>query len=116
MLAKGKQKHQARLDAIQLLGKDLARRAGRKCEFCEGKADLRPYDAMPDDEPTLDGLALLCDRCRAVADGRPDDAQTLRFLEGSVWSDVPAVAKVTKSILRRLDASWARSTLELVGE
>ena len=115
-MAKGKAKYQARLDAIQLLGKDLARRAKRRCEFCESKDDLRPYDATPEDEPSLDGLALLCGRCRAVLDGRGDDPQTLRFLEVAVWSDIPAIGNSAKALLRRLDAAWARDTLELVGD
>ena len=116
MASKGKEKHQARQAAVSLLGKDLARRAGRKCELCEGQDDLRPYDSQPDAEPTLDTLALLCARCRGLADGGMGEPDTLRFLESSVWSEVSAVSSVSRGILRRLDADWARATLEMVGD
>lgn len=114
-MAKGYDKHRARIDAIALLGKDLARRARRKCELCEQADDLRPYDTAPDDEPSLDTLALLCARCRAVADGRRDDPRTLRFLEGSVWSEVEVVAALARTLLAEVDASWARDTLDMLG-
>jgi hypothetical protein len=113
-MAKGKAKHQARLDAIGRLGKDLARRADKKCELCEGKGDLRPYDTAPDEEPSLDTVALLCERCRAVADGRDDPPETLRFLENAIWSPYPPVARTAQDILRRVDADWARAALEML--
>lgn len=113
-MAKGKAKHQARLDAIQAFGKDLARRASRKCELCEGKVDLRPYDTAPDDPPTMDTVALLCERCRAVAGGRNDPPETLRFLENAIWSPYPAVASTAKAMIVRVDADWARNALDLI--
>ncbi len=113
-MAAGKQKHQARLDAISLHGKDLARRAKRKCELCEDNHDLRPYDTDPEAGPSLDTLCLLCERCRAVADGRTDDPRTLRFLESSLWSDVQPVAVVARRIAETVDADWARQVLEML--
>jgi protein PhnA len=113
-MAKGREKHQARLDAIQFFGKDLARRAKRKCELCEAGEDLRPYDTAPDGEPSLESLALLCERCRAVVDGREDDPRTLRFLEGAVWNETPVVAALAKRMLSELDVEWARDTLDML--
>jgi protein PhnA len=114
-MARGYDKHRARLDEIALLGKDLARRAKRKCELCEAGDDLRPHDTAPDSEPGLDALVLLCERCRAVADGRRDDPRTLRFLEGAVWSEVPVVAQLARALLAEVDAGWARDTLDMLG-
>lgn len=113
-MAKGFQKHRERKDAIGLLGKDLARRARRKCELCEASNDLRPHDTAPDSEPSLDALVLLCERCREVADGRKHDARTLRFLEGAVWSEVPAAAALARTMLEHVDESWARDTLDML--
>lgn len=113
-MAKGYDKHRARQDAVALLGKDLARRARRKCELCEDADDLRPHDTAPSDEPSLQTLALLCSRCRAVATGRRDDPRTMRFLEGSVWSEVEVVAQLARTILADVDASWARDTLDML--
>ncbi len=114
-MAKGLETHRARLEAIQLQGKDLARRAKRKCELCEEGGQLLPYDTAPDDEPSLETLVLLCGRCRAVLEGRKDDARTLRFLEGAVWSEVPIVATVARQMIAEVDAAWARATLDLLG-
>lgn len=114
-MAKGREKHQARLDAVGLLGKDLARRAARNCELCGGKGDLRPYDTAPDEEPSMDTLALLCERCRAIAGGRDDPPETLRFLEEAIWSSYGGVAKTAQAVLKRVDAGWARAALEMMG-
>lgn len=114
-MAKGREKHQAHLDEISLLGKDLSRRASQKCELCEGKGDLRPYDTAPDDEPTLDTIALLCERCRALAGGKTGPQETLRFLENAIWSPYPAVASVARAAIARVDADWARMALEMLG-
>jgi hypothetical protein len=112
-MARGYDKKQEHIGAINLLGKDLARRAGRKCEWCETSGELRPYDMAPDDEPDLDALMLVCARCRAVLDGRDDDARTLRFLEGAVWSETAPVARTARVAIKRVDADWARDTVEL---
>ncbi|MEZ4338457.1 MAG: hypothetical protein R3B82_17695 [Sandaracinaceae bacterium] len=114
-MAKGREKHQARLDEIGLLGKDLARRASQKCELCEGKDDLRAYDTAPDDPPTLDTIALLCARCRGLAEGKKAPAETLRFLESAIWSPYPGVAKTAREALAKVDADWARMALEMLG-
>ena len=113
-VAKGKEKHQARLQAIQLLGKDLARRARRKCELCETAGELRTHDLAPDDEPALGSVVLLCERCRELAAGQAQDARTLRFLEGAVWNEEPAVAGLARTLLGDVDADWARDTLEML--
>ena len=115
-MAKGKAKHQARLDAIQFFGKDLARRAGRRCELCEANEDLRIHDTDPEVEPAMETLALLCARCRAVIAGRKDDPETLRFLEGAIWSDQPLIGTLAKRMLREVDADWAREALSLLPE
>jgi len=113
-MAKGHEKHKARLDAINFHGKDLARRAKRKCELCEEANDLRPYDTKPDDEPELDTLILLCARCRGLADGGDADSRTLRFLEGAVWNEHTHIATVARAVLARVDAQWARDTLDML--
>ncbi len=112
-MAKGYDKHQARKEELAWLGKDLARRARRKCEWCEENDDLRPWDSAADQEPSLDTVVLFCARCRAVADGRRDDPRTLRFLEGAVWHEHPVLSETAKAVLARLDADWARDTLDM---
>ncbi len=114
-MAKGRQKHQARLDEIQFWGKDLARRAKRKCELCEESGELRPVDGDESAEPSLETLALACERCRAILGGRKDDERTLRFLETAVWHEEPVVAELAKKMLADVDADWAREALDMLG-
>lgn len=114
-MAKGYDKNQERRDEISFLGKDLARRAGRKCELCEESGSLKAHDTQPDEEPELENLVLLCERCTEVVGGRQDDARTLRFLEGAVWNEEPAVAELAKRLIATVDATWARDTMEMLG-
>eukprot|EP00873_Tetraselmis_striata_P046185 jgi/Tetstr1/466449/TSEL_010977.t1 len=100
-----------------MLGKDLAKRASRKCELCEGKDSLRAYDSAPSEpEPQLEALLLLCGRCRDLVerDAKGFDARELRFLEGQIWSEQPLVAETAKHLLSKIDADWARDSLDLV--
>ena len=113
-MAKGHEKHQARLDAINFHGKDLARRARRKCELCEQADELRPYDIQPNTEPELNTLILMCARCRTVGDGGDADPRTLRFLEAAVWNEHEHIAALARTMLARVDAQWARDTLEML--
>ena len=113
-MAKGRQKHQARLDEISLIGKNLARRAKQKCEFCQGSDNLRTHEGDTNAEPALEMLVLACERCRAVMSGRRDDERTLRFLETAIWNEEPVIARLAKEMLAKVDADWARGALEML--
>ena len=112
-MAKGKEKHQRRLDAINLLGKDLARRAGRSCELCDERAGCRPYDLEPDKEPELERLILLCGSCRELMD-RPGQtpADHMRFLANHCWSDRVPVQAAVQRLLEPLQTDWATEALD----
>ncbi|MBT8494560.1 MAG: hypothetical protein KJO07_16000 [Deltaproteobacteria bacterium] len=113
-MAKGYDQHQARLSAIQLCGKDLARRAKRRCELCQGQDDLRPHDTDVDAEPSLDTLLLMCSRCRELAEGGKADPRELRFLETAVWHELEHAAATARRMLANVDADWARATLDML--
>jgi len=112
-MAKGLHKHQARLGAINLLGKDLARRARRACELCQERNDCRPYDLEPDRTPQLDQLILLCASCRDLLD-RPGQtpADHMRFVANHCWSDLPPVQTAVKRLLKPLNEDWAKEALD----
>ena len=59
-------------------------------------------------------LTLLCERCRDVADGGKADPRTLRFLEGVIWSEVPAIKGPAIEVLGRLDVDWAKEALDMI--
>jgi hypothetical protein len=111
-MAKGYNAHQARLAEISTLGKSLAKRAGFRCEWCESKDDLRPWDQQPDQEVSESTLALLCQHCRDLANGAqaaPDELHTLR---NALWSDIPAVAEGVAAVLVRSKLPWVREAIE----
>lgn len=112
-MAKGYQANRERQEQIAFLGKTLAKRAGFTCEWCGGKEELRPWDHRPEREPEESGLALLCRRCRDLADGAPADANELHSLRNALWSDIPAVAEGAGRVLVRCSKEpWVREAIE----
>ncbi len=119
-MAKGLDKHRERLEALALLGKDLTRRSGSKCELCEAshmKLQIHEVPPVPI-EPELDGCIFICNTCK-------DDVEQLdrksakglnrdhwRCLNTSVWSEIPAVQVMAVHILKQLDdTDWARDLM-----
>ncbi len=117
-MAKGLQKHQERLDAVNALGRHLARRAGSKCELCEaGGVRLEAYEVPPAPavEPELERTLLMCVRCHEGAKGGQLAKGEWLFLQGSAWSDFAPVQVTAVRLLRRLDEAgegWASELLD----
>jgi protein PhnA len=111
-MVKGYQANKERLDDISTFGKAIGKRAGFKCEWCESKEDLRVWDYKPDAVPSMETLALLCQRCRAWADGRKADPDELRSIRNALWSDIPAIAEGAARVLAQCKEPWAREAIE----
>lgn len=111
-MAKGYQANKERQELIGSFGKTIGKRAGFRCEWCEGSDDLRVWDQRPDREPEAENLALLCGRCRELADGRRGDENELRPLRNALWSPVPAVAEGVARVLLAGKVAWAREAVE----
>lgn len=116
-MAKGLQKHQERQEALGRLGRGLARRARSRCELCEASGvRLDPLEVPPlGEEPELERTIMCCQRCAQGVEGGSADAGQWRFLEGVVWSEVPAVQVCAVRMLRRFSgegASWAQDVLD----
>jgi protein PhnA len=111
-MAKGYQAHKERQQDLQSFGKSVGKRAGFKCEWCESKDDLRLWDYQPDLSPDMDSLALLCQNCRELADGRRADLNELRSIRNALWSNVPAVAEGAARVLAQCKEAWAREAIE----
>ncbi len=117
-MAKGYDKHQERLEAINALGRGLARRARSTCELCEESGiplHVREVPPLPE-EPEQDSAVMVCEPCGdAIGGGRMDNPDTFRGLEGVVWSEVPAIQVAAVRLLRRLGeqgADWASEVLD----
>ena len=117
-MAKGYNQNQERLQRLGLLGKPLARRAGRRCELCETSGKLRPFEIAPEPaEPNLDHLLLLCQPCaEQIRDPRKIQPERWRCLETAIWSTQPATQVVAVRLLRRLVplTPWAGEVLEMI--
>lgn len=111
-MAKGYQANKERLNEISIFGKEIGKRAGFKCEWCESKDDLRIWDYRPDGVPEMESLALLCQRCRGWADGRKPDQNEFHAIRNALWSDVPAVAEGAAKVLSQCKEPWAREAIE----
>ena len=112
-MAKGLQKHQDYRNALSLLGKTLLRRSQRKCELSDESGELVIYDLNePKGEPSLEHVLHVSPKMRDILDGQSMNANEMRCLETSVWSEHTAVRRAAIQLLKRLDESWAREALE----
>ena len=111
-MAKGYQANREHQEEISSLGKAIGKRAGFKCEWCEGKEELRIWDARPDAEPGMESLVLLCQRCRDWAGGRKGAANELHAIRNALWSDIPAIAEGAAKVLAQCQEVWAREAIE----
>lgn len=111
-MAKGSQLNKEHLEAVNLLGKSISKRAGFRCEWCGGDQGLRLWEYRPDEEPAPENVALLCDSCRALYSAKSADPRELRPLRNALWSDIPAVAEGAAVVLSRCKEPWAREAIE----
>ena len=118
-MGKGYETHQARVAALQALGKDLARRTKSKCELTGAAGvPLRPYEVPPvAAEPDLERTLLLCEACHEVLEQPKRLAgRAWQGLAEVVWSEMPAVQVVAWRMLQCLAKreDWAREVMEEV--
>lgn len=111
-MAKGYEANKERQQAIAGFGKVLAKRAGFKCEWCEGDQELRPVDLDATAEPSEATLALLCEPCRELRSSKRPDAARLRSLTGATWHSEPLVALGAARLLAASGEDWAREIIE----
>lgn len=118
-MAKGYELHQARMMALQGMGKDLARRAKSKCELTGAAGvSLHPYEVPPEPEdPDIERTLLISEECHEMLH-HPERlaGRHWQCLAEAVWSERPAVQVVAWRMLevlaRRED--WAREVLDEV--
>ena len=115
-MAKGREKHQARQNELNLLGKSLAKRAKSKCELCSQSGSLHIYEVPPlEKEPDLDHCLLLCDECQnQINHPKQLNAHHWHCLYETMWSDVPSIKVLVWRILKVLGSNeaWAYDLLD----
>ena len=117
-MAKGYQANAERMQAIQGLGKQLARRAKSRCELCgEGGLSLEPTEVQPaPEEPDAEKTVLICAACRqAVEQPAKAAGQHWRCLVDRLWDEFPATQVLALRLLEGLAEreDWAREALDL---
>ncbi len=98
------------------LGKDLTRRSRGRCELCEGRSSVRPFELVPfPEEAEMDRSLMACDRCRGWLERGKVDAIEATFLSSAVWSTEPAVQLAAMRLLLLADdpeSPWLRDALD----
>ncbi|MBC8127344.1 MAG: phnA protein [Gloeobacteraceae cyanobacterium ES-bin-144] len=118
-MAKGYELHQARMMALQGMGKDLTRRAKSKCEITGAAGvSLRAYEVPPvAAEPDIERTLLISEICQEMLDHPARLAgREWQCLAEAVWSEMPAVQVVAWRMLNELAKreDWAREVIEEV--
>jgi len=119
-MAKGYDDNRARLVALSLLGKDLARRAKSKCELSgQSGVPLKTYEVEPvPSEPDVN-------KCLLVSENVLEQIQRPRSIVGSVWrgilakliwSEFPAQQVMAHRLLSHIaqKEAWAQEVLDEV--
>jgi protein PhnA len=118
-MAKGYELHQARMMALQAIGKELVRRAKSKCELTGASGvPLRPYEVPPvSEDPDIDRTLLVSEECLLMLE-HPERlaGRAWQCLAEAVWSELPAVQVVAWRMLHELAKreDWAREALDEV--
>ena len=85
----------------------LIARSDNQCELCGDTESLAPH--------ALDqnNAVLVCGNCGPQIDGEIGETNHWYCLQGSIWSEVPAVAALSWRMLNRLKAeSWAAEAID----
>ena len=105
--------------AVGMLGKQLTRRSKGKCELCQSREGVRPFELWPfPDEPVLDRTLFACARCRSWLEKGHVDPVQARFLEEAIWSTEPAVKLAAARLLVIADFAdepWLRDAVDANG-
>ncbi len=118
-MATKRDKHHARKEALQAMGRPLARRARSSCELCGASGtSLHTTEIAPlPEEPEMDQTLMLCERChKAASGGSLEPLSQWRFLDQAVWAEFPATQVTAVRLMRKVSTlphqSWAKETLD----
>lgn len=105
--------------AVGLLGKALTRRSRGRCELCESKDEVRPWELPPfPEEPAMERTLMACARCRGWLERGAADGMEASVLTQAVWSEEPAVRLAAARLLVTTDFAddpWVRDALDHAG-
>lgn len=96
--------------------KDLEVRSEGKCELCESTLELKVYEVPGGDSSSATGSIFICETCHTqIEDPDAVDPNHWRCLNGSAWSQVPAVQVMAWRLLSRLRGEgWTSDLLDMM--
>lgn len=102
---------------VGALGKHLTRRSRGRCELCDGREGVRPFELHPfPEEPDPDRTLMACQRCRSWLESSHIEPVEAHFLGGAVWSSVAPVRLAAARLLlshEDHDDLWMHEALDV---
>ncbi|WP_069658488.1 PhnA domain-containing protein [Arcticibacter eurypsychrophilus] len=95
----------------------LQNRSNQTCELCmKQDNDLHAYTVPPKKDELVENQVVLCTECfDQIKAGDYSNSHHWRCLEGSIWSEVPAVQVLCYKILKKLTSDeWAMDAVDAV--
>ncbi len=117
-MAKGYEVNKKRQEELNILGRELARRSGSKCELClSAGVRLNVFEIPPvTGDPDSERCVFICDTCISGISEPLKLNDHWRCLNESIWSEIKPVKILSAVILGKIadKKSWAGDILEEV--
>jgi len=117
-MAKGYEVNKKRQEELNILGRELTRRSGSKCELCLSSGiKLNVFEIPPvKGEPESERCVFICDTCLSGIFEPLKLNDHWRCLNDSIWSEIKPVKIISAIILKKISDkfSWADDILEEV--
>lgn len=117
-MAKGYEINKKRQEELNILGRELTRRSGSRCELCSSSGvKLNVFEIPPvKGEPDSGRCVFICDICVTGFSEPVKSADHWRCLNESIWSEIRPVKIISAVILKKISAkySWGADILEEV--
>ncbi len=117
-MAKGYEINKKRQEEINILGRELARRSGSKCELClSSGVRLNVFEIPPvSGDPDSERCVFICDICSSGINDPLKLNDHWRCLNESIWSEVKPVKILSALVLKKISCknSWADDIMDEV--
>ena len=115
-MAKGYEVNKKRMEELSVLGRELTRRSGSKCELClAAGVKLSVFEIPPvAGDPDSGRCVFLCDKCGSGILNPLKLDDHWRCLNESIWSETLPVKILSAILLKKISTqkSWAGNLLE----
>lgn len=115
-MAKGYEVNKKRQEDLKILGRELARRSGSRCELCMASGTrLSAFEIPPVvDLPDSGRCIFICDTCLSGISNPLKLNDHWRCLNESIWSETKPVKILSAILLKKIseEKSWAGDLLD----